>query len=424
MTLTEEPIIEEIAPSTDPRIEVAESTEDYGRFVVEPLQRGFGVTLGNALRRMLLSSLTSAAITWVRIDGVQHEYSTIPLVKEDVSEFLLNVKAVRVKPLSDRPGTLRLEIQGPGQVTVGDIQPSADFEVVNSEQYLVSVEEKGTLSVEFHVDLGKGYVPAAHTDDMPIGVLPVDAVFTPVWKVNFAVENTRVGQVTDFERLVLEVWTDGTKTPQEAVREAAQLLVDSFFQFVALGQVVEGMADRQPLAHAIPADQYNMPIERLELSARTLNCLKRAKINKVGEALEKSRDELLKIKNFGEKSLAELYERLQAHGLPLATPDAEAAPEEAQAPALLDGPVAEEAESMEATAPSEEPDRPSGRETLRDLSALRVALLGEEAAKAPEEESQPEVSYASELDVDVDEEPEAVPEPLQGDDDDLDLEQP
>ena len=403
MTLIEQPITEEIPPSTEPKIEISESTDDYGKFVIEPLERGFGVTLGNALRRVLLGSLTGAAITWVRIDGVQHEYSTIPFVKEDVSEFLLNIKSVRIKPLSDRPGTLRLEVQGPGQVTAGDIQPSADFEIVNSEQHLASMDsDKSSLSVEIHVDLGKGYLPAAHTEGMPIGVLPVDAIFSPVWKVNYKVENTRVGQAIDFERLALEVWTDGAKTPQDSVKGAAQALVDSFFRFVALGQVMEGMGDGQTLAHAIPADQYNMPIEKLDLSARTLNCLKRAKINKVGEAMEKSRDELLKIKNFGEKSLTELYERLEAHGLVQPAPEIQQgeAPGEETADSLAPGATAI---AEETTAPpaaladaDHEDDAARGKAPIRDLSALRAALLGEQPDDAQEPEA-PAVSYPADL---------------------------
>ena len=388
MTAIFEQIVDEEAPpSTEPRIEVEESTEEYGRFVIEPLEQGFGVTLGNSLRRVLLGSLTSAAITSVRIEGVQHEYSTIPMVKEDVSELLLNVKAVRIKPLSDRPGTLRLEVQGPGQVTAGDIQPSADFEIVNPELYLASLDSaKGSLSIEFQVEIGKGYAPAAHTDDMPIGVVPVDAVFSPVQKVNYTVDKTRVGQVTDYERLVLEVWTDLTKSSQEAVREAAQVLVDAFFQFAALGQVVEGMPERQPLAHAIPADQYNMPIERLELSARTLNCLKRAKINKVGEVLEKSRSELLRIKNFGEKSLTELHERLRSLGLlPEDSEAEEAVPQEMEGAAAPGEAAPVETEA--ALTPAEQ-ERPRPRETLRDLAALRTALLGD-SAEATEARSEP-----------------------------------
>ena len=399
--VTELAMVEEVAPSTRPTIRVVESTENYGKVVVEPLERGFGVTLGNAMRRVLLSSLPGAAITGVRIDGVQHEYSTIPSVKEDVAEILLNVKAIRIKPLSDRPGPIRLEVQGPGQVTAGDIQPSADFEIVNPELYLASLDSsEAKLSAEFNVEIGKGYVPAAHTDGQPIGVLPVDAIFTPVRRVNYTVEKTRVGQVTNYDRLVLELWTDGTKSPREAVRESGQILVDSFFQFVSLDQAPEGATDRQPLAHTVPAEQYNIPIERLELSARTLNCLKRAKINKVGEVLEKSHDELLKIKNFGDKSLAELYDRLRAMGLLSKIEGAEAKLEAAQAKAakadkpekpepvavVRSGPptAAELAQEAEMGSPArQERERARAKDTIRDLAGLK-ALIGEEVPAPPQ----------------------------------------
>lgn len=388
LTLLEQPIIEEIAPVAEPKIAIAEAGNEYGRFVIEPLERGFGVTLGNALRRTLLSSLTGAAITWVRIDGVQHEYSTIPMVKEDVSEILLNMKAIRIKPLSDRPGTLRLEVQGPGQVTAGDIQPSADFEIINAEQYLASLDsDKGSLSMEFNVELGKGYVPATHADDMPIGVMPVDAVFTPVHRVNYNVEKTRVGQITDYERLVLELWSDGSKSSEEAVREAAQILVESFFQFATLGQVVEATPERKPLANAIPADQYNLAIERLDLSARTLNCLKRAKVNKVGEALEKSRAELLKIKNFGERSLKELYDRLQALGLLQLSAEGNEGNANSE-----DAPTANPALQAD-----DNTDAKTSQETIRDLAALRAALLGGDAAATPKTEEAPDIVYSGDL---------------------------
>ncbi|MBF8299184.1 MAG: DNA-directed polymerase subunit alpha [Dehalococcoidia bacterium] len=381
--MTDQSLVEEIVPSTRPTIEVMESTDTYGKVIVEPLERGFGVTLGNALRRVLLSSLPGAAITSVRIDGVQHEFSTLPHVKEDVSELSLNIKAIRIKRMADRPGSLRLDVQGPGQVMAGDVQPSADFEIVNPEQYLASLDSpEGRLSMEFQVEIGKGYVPATHTEGMPIGVLPVDAIFTPVTRVNYNVEKTRVGQVTNYDRLVLEVWTDGTKSPVEAVRESGQVLVDSFFQFVTIGQIAEGTQERPSLSQAIPADQYNMPIERLNLSARTLNCLKRAKINRVGEVLEKSHDELLKIKNFGDKSLAELYDRLRALGLLSQIRGAESKVESER---HLDADAEEEPTSIGAapqTRMASEPERErTGRGSLRDLAALR-ALLGDESAQS------------------------------------------
>lgn len=382
--LTDQSLVEEIVPSTRRSIEVIESTDTYGKVVVEPLERGFGVTLGNALRRVLLNSLPGASITWVRIEGVQHEFSTIPHVKEDVAELFLNIKGIRIKRTADRSGALRLDIQGPGQVTAGDIQLSADFEIVNPEQYLASLDSpEGRLTMEFQVEIGKGYQPAARTEGMPIGMLPVDAIFTPVLQVNYNVEKTRVGQVTNYDRLVLELWTDGTKSPVDAVREAGQLLVDSFLQFVKIGQVQGTESDpRLAKMPSIPEEQYNMPIERLNLSARTVNCLKRAKINKVGEVLEKSRVELLKIKNFGEKSLQELYERLGAIGLPSDIQGTEGKMDAAGANAETEEPDLEPA-SLQAPAAAypralREPVRGSGgRGSLRDLSALR-ALLGAE----------------------------------------------
>ena len=351
--LTEESLVEEVIPSARPKLEIVEVTEDYGKVIVEPLERGFGVTMGNSLRRVLLSSLPGAAVTWVRIDGAQHEYSVVPHLKEDVSELFMNIKGVRIKPMADRPGSLRLEVKGPGVVTAGDIQPSADFEIVNPEQYLGTLDShEGRLSMEFQVEIGKGYVAATHTEGKQIGVLPVDAIFTPVTKVNFNVEKTRVGQVTDYDRLVLEVWTDKTKSPVDAVKEAGQLLVDSFFQFVTLGQAPEGSLERPNLSQNIPADQYNMAIERLNLSARTLNCLKRSKINKIGEVLQKSHDDLLSIKNFGEKSLEELYDRLRNMGFM---------------------PIGDAAEQPGGEAPT---NIAAGRGAIKDLSALKD-LLGE-----------------------------------------------
>jgi len=385
--LTDQSLVDEIVPSNRPTIVIIQSTDTYGKVVVEPLERGFGMTMGNALRRVLLSSLPGASITWVRIEGVQHEFSTIPHVKEDVAELFLNIKGIRIKRLADRPGTLRLDIRGPGQVTAGDIQPSADFEITNPEQYLASIDStEGRLTMEFQVEIGKGYVPAAHTEGMPIGVLPVDAIFTPVNRVNYNVEKTRVGQVTNYDRLVLEIWTDGTKTPVGAVREASQLLVDSFFQFVNMGQAMGDAPERPALAKAIPADQYNMPIERLNLSARTLNCLKRAKINKVGEVLDRNHEELLKIKNFGDKSLAELYDRLRTLGLLSqiqgAVDRTDSSANEHSEPEMETANASIQTASTQAR-PLIEPERNS---RLRDLSALR-GLLGEENAESKSTDS-------------------------------------
>lgn len=301
---------EEVIPS--PSISVADADDMYGKFVIEPLESGYAMTLGNPLRRILYSSLPGTAVTWVKIEGILHEYGIIPHVKEEVSEILLNVKSVRLRSEVERPGKLRLEVSGEGEVCAGDIMASSDFQVVNPELHLATMDSaQAKLSVELNVERGKGYVVAAHGDGQPIGVLPVDAVFTPIRKVNYTVEPTRVGQRADFERLVLEVWTDGSITPLGAVRQAANILVNEFFLFANVEKTVDDGGDGPGIILRIPADQYNIPVERLDLSSRTLNCLKRAGINKVGEVLEMSKPKLLRIRNFGEKSYTELYGRLR-----------------------------------------------------------------------------------------------------------------
>ena len=296
-----------------PEIRIVESDDSYGKFVIEPLERGYGITIGNPIRRMLLSSVAGTAITWVKVDGVLHEYSTIPHMKEEVMEFLISVKGVRIRSVTGRPGKMRLEITGEGRVCAGDIATSADFEIVNPELHLATLDsEEANLSVEFNVEEGKGYQPVSQSDGLagPVtGVLPVDAIFNPVKKVNFTVERTRVGQVTDYQRLVLEVWTDGTITPVEALKKSSQALVTHFFLFNSLGQEAKGGSDRQLIA--VSPDVYQTPIDRLVLSPRTLNCLKRAHITKVGQVLEMSNEEILKIRNFGTKSLEELLNRLR-----------------------------------------------------------------------------------------------------------------
>ncbi|MFH1141447.1 MAG: DNA-directed RNA polymerase subunit alpha [Chloroflexota bacterium] len=300
-----------------PRIEIKteEQGTEYGKFSIAPLERGYSMTLGNALRRVLLSSIPGTAVTWVKFEGVTHEYSNIPHIKEDVTELLINFKGIRLRTLADRPGKLRLEVTGEGVVTAGDIMTSADFEIVNPELPIATMDSpEATLSVELNVEQGKGYVPARGNDGLPLGVLPVDAIYTPVRRVNYSVERTRVGQVTDYERLVLEIWTDETISPAEALSRAGQILVDRFFLFANMGKLSEAEGEKSSFALSIPADVYNTSVEKLELSARTLNCLKRAHINRVGEVLEKDKAELLKIRNFGEKSLAELYGKLEAMG--------------------------------------------------------------------------------------------------------------
>lgn len=297
-----------------PEIKVVLSDDTYGKFVIEPLERGYGITIGNPIRRMLLSSVEGTAITWVKIDGVLHEYSTIPNMREEVMEFLLNVKGVRIRSVTGRPGKMRLEISGEGRVCAGDIATSADFKIVNPELHLATLDsDESNLSAEFNVGHGKGYQPANQSDGLAgplVGVLPVDAIFNPVKKVNFIVERTRVGHVTDYQSLVLEVWTDGTITPIEALKKSSQVLVTHFFLFNTLAQEAQGGSERTLIA--VSPEVYQTPIERLVLSPRTLNCLKRAHITKVGQVLEMSNEELLKIRNFGNKSLEELLDKLRS----------------------------------------------------------------------------------------------------------------
>jgi len=305
---------EEQMPS--PKLTIVESGDRYGKFAVEPLERGYGMTLGNPLRRVLYSALPGTAVTWVKIDGVLHEYATVPHVKEEVAELLLNVKGIRLRSSVDRPGKLRLEVSGAGEVTAGDIMASSDFEVVNPELHLATLDSaKAKLSVELNVERGTGYRVASRGGGLPIGVLPVDAVFSPIRKVNYRVEPTRVGQRTDFERLTLEVWTDGTITPVDAVKQSANLLVKHFFLFTSVQAPGAEVSDTPPIALRISPEQYNTPVEKLDLSSRTLNCLKRTGIDKVGQVLEMKKTELLQIRNFGEKSLSELYGRLASMNL-------------------------------------------------------------------------------------------------------------
>ncbi|MCK4697250.1 MAG: DNA-directed RNA polymerase subunit alpha [Dehalococcoidia bacterium] len=303
-----------------PQIECAEISDKYGRFITEPLERGSGITMGNAMRRALLSALAGAAVTWIRIEGLQHEFSTVPYMKEDTIDFLLKVKAIRLRPLSSRGGQLILKAEGEGHVLAGDIEPSAEFEVANPELHLATLDSpEAKLIVEFNVEQGKGYRPASQGyrsvgqgDGLPLGVLPLDAVFTPVRKVNYNIENISVGQIS-YERLILDVWTDGTISPVDAVSRSAHLLIEQLQLFYELARVTLRVGEKQPRLQ-IPLEQYNMPIEELDLSVRTFNCLKRAGITKAGELFEKSEKELLNIKNFGQKTMEEVMGQLRAKG--------------------------------------------------------------------------------------------------------------
>ncbi len=305
-------------PSDEPQIEVEEATGNFARIIAAPLPPGFGITLGNALRRVLLSSLKGAAVTSVRVDGVQHEFSTIPNVKEDTIEFLLNVKELRLRALSDRAATLVLDVTGrTGPVTAADIQVPEHYEIVNPDLYLATVDAKdGRLYVEFNVEQGQGYQPAGQVDGTTIGVIPVDAIFSPVHKVNYRIEHTRVGQATNYDKLTLEIWTDGTMTAVEAISKSAEVLIDQFRLFSHMGRpamptVERGLGAGRQLA----PDKYNMAIEDLNLSMRAYNCLRRSGLMTVGQVLEKSEEELLALRNFGRKSYDELRERLDEMNL-------------------------------------------------------------------------------------------------------------
>lgn len=303
------------APSTElatPHIELEEGTDTYARLVAEPLESGFGTTIGNALRRVLLSSLPGATVTAVRIEEVEHEFSTIPHMKEDTVEFLLNVKDIRLRALSDRPGKLYLEASGEGKITAGDIQAGADYEIVNRDLHLATLDsDDAHLTVELTVEQGHGYLPINDREPMPIGVIPVDAIFTPVRRVNYRVTRTRVGQVTDYDSLALEVWTDGSINGTEAISRSAAILVEQLSLFAQLGKPLPAIVERGlGVGAALSPDRYNTPIEQLSLSVRAYNCLKRSGLMTVGQVLEKSEDDLLALRNFGRKSYDELRAKL------------------------------------------------------------------------------------------------------------------
>ena len=309
VSILDTPEIEEEEIVANPRISVAEASETYGKFVIGPLDPGYGVTLGNPLRRVLYNSLSGSAITWVQIEGILHEYSNIENVKEEVSEILLNVKNLRIRTEGDFSGQLRLVAGGEGKITASDISPSSEVTVVNTDQHIATLDSADAeINMVLNVDHGKGYKVAESSEGHAIGVIPIDAVFTPVRKVNYTINQTRVGQRTDFEELHFEVWTDGSKYPVEAVIEAANILVNQFFLFTKAEDAQEGS---DGVSMDIPAEHYNMTVEELELSSRTLNCLKRAALNKVGEVMEKSKSDLLEIRNFGEKSYRELYDKFR-----------------------------------------------------------------------------------------------------------------
>jgi DNA-directed RNA polymerase subunit alpha len=300
-----------------PKIEFDASSRNYGRFIIGPLESGYGITLGNALRRVLLSSLPGAAVTSIRISGVHHEFSVMPHVKEDTTALILNVKQLRLKLQGDESARLRLEVNGEGEITAGDIECPHQVEIVNPDLHLLTADSsEAELDMELVVERGKGYSPVEERGKIPIGEIPVDAVFSPVRKANFVVERARVGQMTNFDRLIMEIWTDGTIEPEEAMSSAAEILVEHLSLLVGVSEMPP-KEEEEAVEGLIPSRIYETPIEELELSVRAYNCLKRAGITKVGEILEKmaeGEDEILAIRNFGKKSLAELKERMGAKG--------------------------------------------------------------------------------------------------------------
>lgn len=292
------------------------SSATHGRFEIEPLEEGYGVTLGNALRRILLSSLSGAAITSVKIDGIKHEFSDIPHVREDVTELVLNLKKVRLKSFSEQPVSIEIDVRGAREVYASDLIVPSSVEVVNQDQYLATLDAPdATLRAEMIVERGKRYLSMDQHENLDIGTIPIDAVFSPIRRVNYVIERKRVGPMTNFERLVLEIWTDGTISPQDALTQSAEILRQHFQQVADFGkQPIPG--ERPAMAGtSLPPHLYEMPIEKLDLTPRAYNSLKRANISKVGELLEMSEEELLSVRNFGKKSLDELRDRLAQNGL-------------------------------------------------------------------------------------------------------------
>ncbi len=306
------------------KIEILEIDEDrnYGKFVMSPLERGYGTTIGNSLRRVLLSSLPGSAIASVKIDGLLHEFSPIDGVVEDAPEIILNIKSIAVKKLSSDPVTLVLDVVGPKVVTAGDIQEDTEIVIANPDQYIATVNETGRLRIEMTVTDGKGYVMAEQnkSETEPIGTIAIDSSFTPVEKVNYFVENTRVGQITDYDRLIVEVWTDATITPQEATSLGANILISYLELFADLPNYEFEEVEEETKEETVKDKVLMINIEDLDLSLRSFNCLKRADIHTVEDIITKTAEELCKIKNFGKKSFAEVEDRITNLGLSFAEP--------------------------------------------------------------------------------------------------------
>ena len=308
-----------------PTIECIFSEEDsnYGKFVVEPLERGYGTTLGNSLRRILLSSLPGVAVTSVKIDGILHEFSTIPGVKEDVTEIILNLKRLAVKLNGENTKRVLINAIGPKEVTAADILGDSDVEIFNPDLHIATLEENATLIMEINLARGRGYVPAEMNKDenTHISVIPTDSIYTPVKKVNFTVENTRVGQVTDYDKLILEIWTDGSITPSEGVSIGAKIMQEHLSLFVELTDSTENMEIMVEKEENQKEKALEMTIEELELSVRSFNCLKRAAINTVEELTHRSEEDMMKVRNLGKKSLDEVKHKLEELGLSLRQSD-------------------------------------------------------------------------------------------------------
>jgi len=308
-----------------PRIDIKKlaSEKDYGEFVVEPLERGYATTLGNSLRRIMLSSMPGAAVTSIRIDGVLHEFSTVEGVKEDVLEIILNLKQLAIK--MDTPGAKTIYIQAEGEkdVVAGDIMVDADVEIMNPELHIASLMKNAQLNMEITVENGRGYVASEKNkrEDMPVGTIPVDSIFTPVKKVNFTVDNTRVGNVTDYDKLDMKIWTDGTITPEECISLAAKVLNEHLQLFIDMNENLKNMTLMVEREENEKEKVLEMSIEELELSVRSNNCLRRANINTVQELINKTEEDMAKVRNLGKKSLNEIKKRLAEIGLSLKPSD-------------------------------------------------------------------------------------------------------
>ena len=308
-----------------PRIETLDMTPDgkYGRFTLEPLERGYGTTIGNSLRRTLLSSLQGVAVTSIKIDGVQHEFSTIPHVKEEITEIILNIKGLTAKLHSDSVKTVYIEAEGPCEVTGASIKADSEVEILNPELHIATLDEGAKLNMELTLDKGRGYVPSENNknEHTPIGVIPVDSIYNPVVKVNYDVENTRVGQQTDYDRLIIEVWTNGVLTAKEALSWAAKILTEHLKLFTDLSQDASNSEIMVEKAGDGKDKILEMTIEELDLSVRSFNCLKRANINTVEDLTEKTEEDMMKVRNLGRKSLEEVIAKLQSLGFALKSDD-------------------------------------------------------------------------------------------------------